>query len=149
MISLVINGKNYKVDVSPDTLLLWVIREHLKLTGTKFGCGTGVCGTCTIHIDGKAERSCQLSVGEAKGKKITTIEGLPGHHPVKRVWTEEQVPQCGYCQPGQIMQAASLLAENPHPTDEEIIDAMDDNLCRCGTYPKIFRAIIRAAREVK
>jgi isoquinoline 1-oxidoreductase alpha subunit len=149
MVVLNVNGNIHKLDVSPDETLLWVIREHLNLTGTKFGCGLGVCGTCVVHIDGKAERSCQLSTGDAQGKKITTIEGLPENHPVKRAWIEEQVPQCGYCQSGQIMQAASLIAENPHPSEEEIIDAMDDNLCRCGTYPKIVRAIKRTIREVK
>ena len=109
MISLEINGKSYQVDVAPDVPLLWVIRERLKLTGTKFGCGIGMCGSCTVHIDGKAERSCQTPVGSAQGKKITTIEGLPENHPVKQAWIKEQVPQCGYCQSGQIMQAASLL----------------------------------------
>jgi isoquinoline 1-oxidoreductase alpha subunit len=147
MISLRVNGTRYDVDVSWDLPLLWVLRDYLKLTGTKFGCGIGICGTCTVHIDGAAERSCQLAVGEAQGMEITTIEGLPAEHPVKRAWITEQVPQCGYCQPGQIMQAAALLERNPTPTDEEIRHAMDDNLCRCGTYPRIIRAIRRAARE--
>ena len=149
MISLEINGKRYEVDVSPDVPLLWVIREHLRLTGTKFGCGVGLCGSCTVHLDGKAERSCITTVGSVEGRKITTIEGLPENHPVKRAWIEEQVPQCGYCQPGQIMQAAALLSEDPNPTDAKIIRAMDGNLCRCGTYPYIKRAIKRAAKEVK
>ncbi len=149
MISLEINGKRYEVDVSPDMPLLWVIREHLRLTGTKFGCGVGLCGSCTVHLDGKAERSCITTVGSVKGRKVTTIEGLPEDHPVKRAWIEEQVPQCGYCQPGQIMQAAALLSEDPNPTDAKIIKAMDGNLCRCGTYPYIKRAIKRAAKEVK
>jgi isoquinoline 1-oxidoreductase alpha subunit len=149
MISLDINGKAYQVDVGPDVPLLWVIREHLKLTGTKFGCGIGACGSCTVHIDGKAVRSCQTPAGTAAGKKITTIEGLAETHPVVKAWIKEQVPQCGYCQPGQIMQAAALLAEDPNPTDERIVSAMDGNLCRCGTYPRIKLAIRSAAKEGK
>ena len=145
MISLDINGKTYKVDVAPDVPLLWVIRERLKLTGTKFGCGIGMCGSCTVHIDGKAERSCQMSAGSAQGKKITTIEGLPHDHPVKQAWIKEQVPQCGYCQPGQIMQAAALLAGDPNPSESKIVEHMNGNLCRCGTYPKIKSAIRLAA----
>ncbi len=146
MIRLDINGKSYQVDVPPDVPLLWVIREHLKLTGTKFGCGIGMCGSCTVHIDGKAERSCQTPVGTAQGKKITTIEGLPEDHPIKKAWVHEEVPQCGYCQPGQIMQAAALLAEDPHPADAKISSHMNGNLCRCGTYPKI-RSAIRLASK--
>ena len=149
MVSLSVNGKTYQVDVEPDVPLLWVIRDYLKLTGTKFGCGVGICGTCTIHVDGKADRSCQLTAGDVQGKSITTIEGLPKNHPLKQAWIEKQVPQCGYCQPGQIMQAASLLRENPSPTDEEIKDFMNDNLCRCGTYPRIVEAIRRASREAR
>jgi isoquinoline 1-oxidoreductase alpha subunit len=149
MISLDINGKRYEVDVPPDVPLLWVIREHLKLTGTKFGCGVAMCGACTVHVNGKAQRSCQLPVGEAQGKTITTIEGLPEDHPVKRAWILEQVPQCGYCQPGQIMQAAALLVEDPNPSDEKIMKAMEGVLCRCGTYPRIIKAIKRAAKEVR
>ena len=149
MISLTVNGKRYDVDVRSDVPLLWVLRNYLKLTGTKFGCGIGICGACTVHIDGKAERSCQLGVGEVQGKEITTIEGFPEEHPVKRAWIGEQVPQCGYCLPGQIMQVAAFLARNPNPTDEQIVDAMDGNLCRCGTYPRIGRAIKRAARGVR
>ena len=145
MINLNVNGKRYSVDVTSDVPLLWVIREHLKLTGTNFGCGIGLCGSCTVHIDGKAERSCQTPVGEAQGKKITTIEGLPENHPVKKAWVEEQVPQCGYCQSGQIMQATALLAETPHPSEEKIVEHMNGNLCRCGTYPKIKSAIRLAA----
>src|SRR5512135_1437474 len=121
MVRLEINGKAYEVDVAPDVPLLWVIREQLKLTGTKFGCGIGMCGSCTVHIDGKAERSCQTLAGSAQGKKTTTIEGLPENHPVKQAWSREQVPQCGYCQPGQIMQAAALLAEDPHPYEEKVV----------------------------
>ncbi len=149
MISLDINGKSYQVNVEPDVPLLWVIRERLQLTGTKFGCGIGMCGSCTVHIDGKAQRSCQTPVGSAQGKKITTIEGLPENHPVKRAWVQEQVPQCGYCQPGQIMQAAALLAEDPRPTDAKINEQMNGNLCRCGTYPKIRSAILLASRGGK
>ena len=149
MISLDINGKRYEVDVPPDVPLLWVIREHLKLTGTKFGCGVAMCGACTVHVNGKAQRSCQFPVGEAQGKTITTIEGLPEDHPVKRAWILEQVPQCGYCQPGQIMQAAALLVEDPNPSDEKIMKAMEGVLCRCGTYPRIIKAIRRAAKEAK
>lgn len=148
MISLEINGKKYEVDVSPDVPLLWVIREHLKLTGTKFGCGIGMCGSCTVHVDSRAQRSCITAVGSIQGKKITTIEGLPEDHPVKRAWIQEQVPQCGYCQPGQIMQAAALLLEDPNPSEEKIINSMEGNLCRCGTYPYIKKAIRRAAKEV-
>ncbi|HUK99724.1 MAG TPA: (2Fe-2S)-binding protein [Nitrospirota bacterium] len=146
MISLEINNKQYQVDVAPDVSLLWVLREHLKLTGTKFGCGIGACGSCTVHVNGKAERSCQMKIGDAQGKKITTIEGLPENHPVKKAWIQEQVPQCGYCQPGQIMQAASLLNENPFPTENNIIEYMNGNICRCGTYPKIKSAILLAAK---
>jgi isoquinoline 1-oxidoreductase alpha subunit len=149
MISLDINGKTYQIDVGPEVPLLWVIREHLKLTGTKFGCGIGACGSCTVHLDGKAARSCQTTAGSAAGKKITTIEGLAENHPVIAAWIKEQVPQCGYCQPGQIMQAAALLAEDPNPSDERIKSAMDGNLCRCGTYPRIKLAIRSAAQEGK
>ena len=141
MLNLEINGKKYDVDVDADVPLLWVIRERLQLTGTKFGCGIGACGSCTVHLDGKAVRSCQTPVGSAQGRKITTIEGLPEDHPVKRAWVKEQVPQCGYCQPGQIMQAAALLAEDPHPTDAKIVENMNGNLCRCGTYVRIKSAI--------
>lgn len=146
MIALEINGKHYEVDAPPDVPLLWVLRERLQLSGTKFGCGVAMCGACTVHVDGKARRSCQMSAGDAQGKKITTIEGIPDDHPVKRAWLAEQVPQCGYCQPGQIMQAAALLAEDPDPSDEKIREAMSDNLCRCGTYPRIHRAVRRAAK---
>ncbi len=149
MISLEINGRRHKVDVSPDVPLLWVIREHLKLTGTKFGCGIGMCGSCTVHLDGKAARSCQTPAGQAQGKKITTIEGLPDDHPVKVAWLKEQVPQCGYCQSGQMMQAAALLAEDPNPSEDKIIATMKGNLCRCGTYPYIKLAIRSAAKGGK
>jgi isoquinoline 1-oxidoreductase alpha subunit len=147
MATLSVNGKSQTVDVSPDTPLLWVIREHLKLTGTKFGCGIAQCGACTVHLDGTAVRSCQTTVAQAAGKKITTIEGLhpEGRHPLQLAWIAEQVPQCGYCQSGQIMQAASLLAKTPKPTDDEIVGAMSGNICRCATYVRIKRAIKRAA----
>jgi isoquinoline 1-oxidoreductase subunit alpha len=148
MARLLINGKSQTVDVPPDTPLLWVIREHLRLTGTKFGCGMSQCGACTVHLDGTAVRSCQTPVSAAAGKKITTIEGLhpEGRHPLQLAWIAEQVPQCGYCQSGQIMQAASLLAKNPKPTDDEIVAAMSGNICRCATYVRIKRAIKRAAQ---
>ena len=148
-IALTINGKAATVEVEPDTPLLWVVREHLKLTGTKFGCGSGLCGSCTVHIDGKAMRSCQLPVSNVVGKKVTTIEGLSptGTHALQKAFIAEQVPQCGYCQSGQIMQAAALLATNKKPTREQIVAHMDGNICRCGTYPRIVRAIQRAARE--
>jgi len=151
MISLDINGKKYMADVSPDTPLLWVIREHLRLTGTKFGCGAGLCGACTVHLDGDATRACATIVADAVGKPVVTIEGLSptGAHPVQRAWLAEQVTQCGYCQPGQIMQAASLLAEDPNPSDEKIMETMKGNLCRCGTYPYIKKAIKKAGTEVK
>ena len=149
MATLLINGKSRTVDAAPDTPLLWVIREHLQLTGTKFGCGAAQCGACTVHLDGKAVRSCQTTVAQAVGKKITTIEGLhpEGRHPVQLAWIAEQVPQCGYCQSGQIMSAAALLASNPNPTDTQIVDAMSGNICRCATYPRTKRAIKRAAAQ--
>ena len=149
MVSLNVNGKNYKVDVSEDVPLLWVIRDYLKLTGTKFGCGIGECGSCTVHIDGKAERSCAISVKDATGKKITTIEGLPENHPVKRAWIQEQVVQCGYCQPGVIMQVAALLSGSRNPDPEKTIGAMDDVICRCGTYPRIKKGIRKAAQLMR
>jgi isoquinoline 1-oxidoreductase subunit alpha len=147
--SLTINGKAVSVKAEPDTPLLWVVREHVKLTGTKYGCGAGLCGACTVHLDGKAVRSCQTQVSAVAGKKITTIEGLSvnNDHPLQKAWIAEQVPQCGYCQSGQIMQAAELLANNKTPSREQIVAHMDGNICRCGTYPRIVRAIERAARE--
>jgi isoquinoline 1-oxidoreductase subunit alpha len=149
MISLNVNGKSYKVDVSDDVPLLWVLRDYLKLTGAKFGCGIGECGACTVHINGKAERSCTIPVGKAQGKKITTIEGLPENHPVKRAWIEEQVVQCGYCQPGIMMQVASLLSESRNPNPEKIIGAMDDVICRCGTHPRIKKGIRKAVQLMR
>jgi isoquinoline 1-oxidoreductase alpha subunit len=149
MIVLEVNGKEYEVSASSDTPLLWVLREELELTGTKFGCGEGLCGSCTVHVDGQATRSCITSVGEVEGAKIVTIEGLPEDHPVKRAWLEAEVSQCGYCQPGQIMEAAALLRDNPMPADSDIDDAMSGNLCRCGTYPRIRKAIHMAAAGEK
>src|SRR5262245_43478375 len=148
-IALTVNGKAASVTAEADTPLLWVLREHLKLTGTKFGCGSGLCGACTVHIDGKAVRSCQIAVSQASGKQITTIEGLStdSNHALQKAWIAEQVPQCGYCQSGQIMQAAELLATTKNPTRAQIVAHMDGNICRCGTYPRIVRAIERAARE--
>jgi isoquinoline 1-oxidoreductase subunit alpha len=148
-IALTVNGTAVSVAAEPDTPLLWVLREHLKLTGTKFGCGSGLCGACTVHIDGKAVRACQVAASQASGKKVTTIEGLSPNssHPLQKAWIAEQVPQCGYCQSGQIMQAAELLATTKTPTREQIVTHMDGNICRCGTYPRIVRAIQRAARE--
>ncbi len=145
MVSLSINGKQYQADVPPDVPLLWVLRDHLGFTGTKFGCGEGLCGACTVHIDGKAEFSCQIAAGDVGTRKVTTVEGLPATHPVKAAWIEEEVSQCGYCQPGQIMRAAALLAAHPDPDDAAIDEGMDPNLCRCGTYPRIRKAIRRAA----
>lgn len=149
MASLTVNGTPLSVDAAPESPLLWVLREHLGLTGTKFGCGAGLCGACTVHIDGEASFACQTPLEAAIGKTITTIEGLSpaGEHPLQRAWIAEQAPQCGYCQSGQIMRAAALLAANPNPTREEIVDTMAANLCRCGTYPRIIKAIERAARE--
>ena len=142
-----VNGKQVDVDVSADMPLLWVLRDALGLTGTKFGCGLGQCGACTVHIDGAATRSCLTAASAAAGQTITTIEGLSpaSSHPLQRAWVEEQVPQCGYCQSGQIMSAAALLARTPRPTDQQIDAAMSGNICRCGTYQRIRRAIHRAA----
>lgn len=147
--TLLINGASTPVDVDPDTPLLWVLRDHLNLTGTKFGCGVGQCGACTVHLDGVATRSCQWIVRDVGARAITTIEGLSddGSHPVQRAWVREQVPQCGYCQVGQIMSAAALLAGTPHPSDADIDAAMAGNICRCGTYQRIRRAIHLAAGD--
>jgi isoquinoline 1-oxidoreductase alpha subunit len=152
MLTLTVNGQQKQVDAENDTPLLWVIREHLQMTGTKFGCGAGLCGACTVHLDGVAVRSCQTADKDAVGKKITTIEGLAvggKPHPLQEAWVAEQVPQCGYCQSGQIMQAASLLSKNPDPTKAEIVAHMDGNLCRCMTYGRIQKAIIRAAADMR
>ncbi len=148
MISFKVNGKDVKVDADPNTPLLWVIRDHLKLTGTKYGCGIGQCGACTVHLDGHAVRSCSTPVSMASGKRVATIEGLAATAQGKAVqaaWQEVDVPQCGYCQSGQIMSATALLQEHPNPTEAQIVAAMDGNLCRCGTYNRIRAAIHRAA----
>jgi isoquinoline 1-oxidoreductase alpha subunit len=147
-VAFTINGKAAQVEAEPDTPLLWVVREHLKLTGTKFGCGAGLCGACTVHVEGQAVRSCQTALSDVAGKKVTTIEGLSpdSSHPLQKAWIAEQVPQCGYCQSGQIMQAAALLTTNKTPTREEIVAHMDGNICRCGTYSQIIAAIESAAR---
>jgi isoquinoline 1-oxidoreductase alpha subunit len=148
MYDLKINGKSHQVDVDPDTPILWVLRDHVNLLGTKYGCGIGQCGSCTIHIDGQAMRSCTIPVSAVTGKSITTIEGLSenGDHPVQKAWIEHDVPQCGYCQTGQIMTAASLLKRNPKPSDADIEVAMNGNICRCGTYIRIKAAIKTAAK---
>ena len=145
--TLSVNGSSRTVDVDPDTPLLWVLRDTLDLRGTKFGCGRGFCGACTVHVDGVATRSCQTPIATAAGHAITTIEGLGGEtlHPLQQAWIDEDVPQCGYCQAGQLMSAAALLASHPHPTDAEIVAAMSGNLCRCATYVRIRRAVRRAA----
>jgi isoquinoline 1-oxidoreductase subunit alpha len=149
-IKLTVNGKPRNVTAAPDTPLLWVLRDEIGLTGTKFGCGMGVCGACTVLANGEAIRSCSTAVGDVSGQKIITIEGLSpaGTHPLQKAWMAENVPQCGYCQAGQIMSAAALLAKKPKPTDEDIDAAMDGNACRCGTYLRIRKAIHRAAEEV-
>ncbi|MDP9339870.1 MAG: (2Fe-2S)-binding protein [Acidobacteriota bacterium] len=146
-ISFVLNGKPQTVDVSPDMPLLWVLRDTLNMTGTKFGCGMALCGACTVHIEGAAARSCVTPVANVSGKKVTTIEGLSSdaNHPVQQAWMEINVPQCGYCQPGQIMSAVALLSKKAAPTDAEIDDAMSGNICRCGTYQRIRKAVHRAA----
>lgn len=146
-IRLDVNGSRRTVDVPPDTPLLWALRDALRLTGTKYGCGAGLCGACTVHLDGTPVRSCTLPVAEVGGRRITTIEGLSrdGNHPVQRAWIAEDVAQCGYCQTGQIMSAAALLAANPRPSDADIDRAMEGNICRCGTYRRIRAAIHRAA----
>jgi len=144
-----VNNKPVSVDIPDGTRLLWVLREQLKLTGTKYGCGVAQCGACMVHVDGAPAFSCQVPIETLRGKSVTTIEGLSadGRHPVQRAWLAERVPQCGYCQSGQIMNAAALLARNPRPTRAEIVDHMSANLCRCGTYQRIVRAIERASRE--
>jgi isoquinoline 1-oxidoreductase alpha subunit len=148
-INFQVNGKSAQSDAPRATPLLWVVREELKLTGTKFGCGTGLCGACMVHIDGERAFSCLTQIGEVAGRKVTTIEGLSadGPHPVQKAWLAERVPQCGYCQSGQIMSAADLLAHNPRPDRAQIVEHMSANICRCGTYPRIVRAIERAAKE--
>ena len=147
--NLTINGKSLNVDVDPSTPMLWVLRDHLDMVGTKFGCGIAQCGACTIHLDGNAVRSCQLPVSAAENAEITTIEGISekGDHPVQKAWLEHDVPQCGYCQAGQIMSATALLKSNPSPSDEDIDNAMNGNICRCGTYTRIKAAIKTAAKS--
>ena len=149
MISLTVNGTRHDVDVPPDMPLLWVIRDTIGLTGTKFGCGLGQCGACTVHLDGAATRSCLTNASAATGKKITTIEGLSptSSHRLQKAWIDEQVPQCGYCQSGQLMTAAALLAKTPNPTDADIDAALSGNICRCGTYQRIRRAVHRAIKR--
>ncbi|MCA3130241.1 MAG: (2Fe-2S)-binding protein [Rhodocyclaceae bacterium] len=146
MISFNLNGKAESVDVAPDTPLLWVLRDTLGKTGTKFGCGKALCGACTVHFNGNAVRSCQTPIGSVAGQRITTIEGLAANHPVKKAWTAVDVPQCGYCQPGQMMQAAALIAQNKRPSDADIDGWMAGNLCRCGTYVRIRAAVKEAAK---
>ena len=150
MIRLTVNGTQHRLDIEPETPLLWVVRDELGLTGTKFGCGIAQCGCCTVHVDGEAVRSCSLAVGDVDGKIITTIEGLSpdSKHPVQVAWLAEDVPQCGYCQSGQIMAAAAFLKQNPQPSDPDI-DAGITNICRCGTYPRIRAAVHRAAALIK
>lgn len=149
VLDLNINGQTRQVDVDPSTPLLWVLRDHLNLVGTKYGCGIAQCGACTVHVNGSAMRSCSLPVSAATDKEVTTIEGLSeeGDHPVQQAWIEHDVPQCGYCQAGQIMSAAALLKSNPNPSDEDINSAMNGNICRCGTYTRIKAAIKTAARN--
>ena len=150
MTKFTLNGSPVEVTNDPGEMLLLVLRDTLKLKGTKYGCGAAMCGACTVHVDGIASFSCQMSVGDVAGAEVTTIEGLSndGSHPVQKAWIEEQVAQCGYCQSGQIMRAAALLSDNPNPTREEIVDEMTANLCRCGTYNRIVKAVERAAKEV-
>ena len=151
MATFTLNGDSVTVEAEADAPLLWVVREHLGLTGTKFGCGIGQCGACTVHVDGASAYACLTPVSAVEGRQVTTIEGLSddGNHPLQQAWIEEEVPQCGYCQPGQIMRAADLLANNPQPGRDEIVAHMSTNICRCGTYTRIVRAIERAAREAE
>ncbi len=150
MTDFTINGAQVSVDAEDDAPLLWVIRDYLDLTGAKFGCGVGLCGACTVHVDGEAVLSCQTPLSQAAGRDVTTIEGLSeaADHPLQKAWIAEQVPQCGYCQSGQIMRAATLLAENTSPSRDEIVTHMNGNICRCGAYSRIIRAIERAGREM-
>ena len=148
-VSFTVNGKAAASDAPSTTPLLWIIREQLKLIGTRFGCGAGLCGACMVHIDGKRAFSCQTAISEVEGRTVTTIEGLSpdSSHPVQKAWLAERVPQCGYCQSGQIMSAVDLLKQKPHPSRDEIVEHMSTNICRCGSYPRIVRAIERAAKE--
>ena len=149
MVSFTLNDRQVSVDAQPTTPLLWVIRDHVGLTGTKYGCGAGLCGACTVHLNGKAVRACQTQMSEVTGKKVVTIEGLSKNssHPLQKAWVALEVPQCGYCQSGQIMKAAELLAQNKKPTREQIITHMDGNICRCGTYHRIIAAVEQASKE--
>jgi isoquinoline 1-oxidoreductase alpha subunit len=149
MAAFFVNGKQVSVKAEPDATLLWVLRDELKLTGTKYGCGASLCGACTVHLDGKAVRACVTPASAAEGKRVTTIEGLSptSSHPLQKAWIDQAVPQCGYCQSGQIMKAAELLAANKNPSRDEIVRHMDGNLCRCGTYTRIIAAIQQAAKE--
>jgi len=149
MVKFKVNGKDVNSNAAPDTPLLWVIRDELKMTGTKFGCGAGLCGACTVHVNGEAVRSCQTLVGDTGGKSVMTIEGLGRNngHPLQKAWIAEEVPQCGYCQSGQIMSAAALLAKTPKPTRTQIVEHMSGNICRCGTYNRIIAAVQRASKE--
>ncbi|MEW6449510.1 (2Fe-2S)-binding protein [Leptospira sp. severe_002] len=149
MVSFTLNDKRVSVDAQPTTPLLWVIRDHVGLTGTKYGCGAGLCGACTVHLNGKAVRACQTQMSEVTGKKVVTIEGLSKNssHPLQKAWVALEVPQCGYCQSGQIMKAAELLAQNKKPTREQIVTHMDGNICRCGTYHRIIAAVEQASKE--
>jgi isoquinoline 1-oxidoreductase subunit alpha len=149
MVAFTLNDRPVSVDADPKTPLLWVIRDHVGLTGTKYGCGAGLCGACTVHVDGRAERSCMTQLSAVEGKKVVTIEGLSPNssHPLQKAWVVEEVPQCGYCQSGQIMKAAELLAANPKPNRAQIVSHMDGNICRCGTYHRIIAAVERASRE--
>ena len=151
MATLLLNGRTVTEDAAPDTPLLWVLRDHLKMTGTKFGCGAGVCGACTVHVDGVATRSCQTQLSALNGKRVTSIEGLQSKvgNAVQEAWDKHQVPQCGYCQSGQVMTAAALLAKNPKPTDAQILEAMQENICRCGTYGRIAAAVRDAAGSLE
>jgi isoquinoline 1-oxidoreductase alpha subunit len=149
MVEIIVNGKSQRMEVDPDTPLLWALRDGLGLTGTKYGCGIAQCGACTVHVNGEPVRSCSVQVSAVAGKRVTTIEGLSpdSSHPLQKAWVAEQVPQCGYCQSGQIMQAAALLAKNSNPSRSDIVRHMNGNICRCGTYHRIIAAIQRAARE--
>ena len=149
MVSLTVNGKNYKVDVPEDLSLMWVLRDHLKLFGTKFSCGVGECGSCTVLINGEAQRSCTVNAVDVDGADITTIEGLPEDHPVKRAWIQEQVVQCGYCQPGVMMQVVGLLSQDKNPNAQDIIDSMDDLICRCGTYQRMKKGVETAIQIMR
>ena len=148
MVQIKVNGVTRKFEGDPEMPLLWYLRDMLEMTGTKYGCGMGLCGACTVHVDGKAVRSCQTTMANAAGKSVVTIEGLKGQHPVQKAWMAASVPQCGYCQSGQIMQAAALLKDKPKPTDKDIDEAMQGNICRCGTYGRI-RSAIKSAAGVK